>query len=199
MFCVLVWDCNWILFMHGFCPIHQIQLIVQKSLHFEKTRVITLFWTSGDVSPWFHSLARMDPLLVYFLTNMQWAYLDFVFCLHFSQVGVPSLFSLFWTTEIPLPFNVFVSCWMTLGFDIFESNTPYSFVTGFKIQLALKCKKTIYQKIKSHYSSVEFLHWLTFISIHYGLAVEHWFAMVRFSLSWQPLICYSFFCSQRLK
>ena len=39
MFSVLVWSCNWILFMHGWwCPIHLIHLIGRKSLHFEKTR-----------------------------------------------------------------------------------------------------------------------------------------------------------------
>ena len=38
---VLVWGYNWILFMHGwFCPICLIHLIGQKSLHFEKTRML---------------------------------------------------------------------------------------------------------------------------------------------------------------
>ena len=37
MFSVLVWGCNWILFMHGwFYPIHLIHLIGRRSLHFEK-------------------------------------------------------------------------------------------------------------------------------------------------------------------
>ena len=37
MFSVLVWGCNWNLFMHGwFCPIRLIYLIGPKSFHFEK-------------------------------------------------------------------------------------------------------------------------------------------------------------------
>ena len=44
MFSVLVWGCNWILFMHGwFCPIRLIHLIGQKSLHFEKNRLCFSF------------------------------------------------------------------------------------------------------------------------------------------------------------
>ena len=37
MFSVLLWGCNWMLFMHGwFCPISLIHLIGQKFLYFEK-------------------------------------------------------------------------------------------------------------------------------------------------------------------
>ena len=37
MFSVLVWGCNWMLFMHGwFCPVPLIHLIGLKSLHYEK-------------------------------------------------------------------------------------------------------------------------------------------------------------------
>ena len=40
LFSVLVWDYNWILFMHRwFCPIRLIHLIGRKSLHFETTRI----------------------------------------------------------------------------------------------------------------------------------------------------------------
>ena len=39
MFFVLVWGCNWILFVHGrFCPFCIIHLIGRKSLHFEKKK-----------------------------------------------------------------------------------------------------------------------------------------------------------------
>ena len=49
MFSVLVWGCNWILFMHGwFCPIHLIHLIGWKSLQFEKTRLdLFKIWPFG--------------------------------------------------------------------------------------------------------------------------------------------------------
>ena len=41
LFSVLVWDCNWIICMHGwFHPIRLIHLIWWKSLHFEKIRLI---------------------------------------------------------------------------------------------------------------------------------------------------------------
>ena len=39
MFSVLVWGCNWILFIHGwFCPIRLIHLFGRKFPHFEKAR-----------------------------------------------------------------------------------------------------------------------------------------------------------------
>ena len=47
MFTVLVWVCNWILFMHGwFCPLHLIHLIGRKPLHFEKSYTV-LFGLPG--------------------------------------------------------------------------------------------------------------------------------------------------------
>ena len=47
LFSVLVWGYKWIIFMIGwFCPIHLIQWIQRKSVHFGKTRLHVQWW--GD-------------------------------------------------------------------------------------------------------------------------------------------------------
>ena len=45
MFSVLVWGCNWILFMHGrFCPVRLIHRIRRISLHFDKKLIGLNLW-----------------------------------------------------------------------------------------------------------------------------------------------------------
>ena len=52
MFSMLVWGCNWILFMHRwFCLIRLIHLIGWKSLHFEKETDLQTASKDGDVNP----------------------------------------------------------------------------------------------------------------------------------------------------
>ena len=55
MFSVLVWGCNWILFMHGcFCPIRLIHLIAQNFLHFEEPSFKLTDWTKKSLLAWWY-------------------------------------------------------------------------------------------------------------------------------------------------
>ena len=72
MFSKLLWDCNWVLFMHGwFCPIH---LIGRKSLHFEKKLecCCRVRWERGE--------GGFYGCLAYFVWATKWFCHSLIFC-----------------------------------------------------------------------------------------------------------------------
>ena len=69
MFSVLVWGCNWILFMYGsFCLIHQIGW---KSFHFEKrlSQILGNLWASAQGSIHTSKLLGLNYCVNFFLNN----------------------------------------------------------------------------------------------------------------------------------